>query len=380
MDVLCQKGFRIRVSLSDGEPEFPAGDAMNRTHRLLNALFIVIAFAFCLPVRAYQAPQAPDFSAAAQAVSAAAQAVSAAITPGVPSVVIWRDRGNIASLNLVYGPGGKEHQPAGKFTFVKEDKQGTSPKFEIVDEQGVRWKAKLGEETKSETAATRLVWAAGYFTDEDYYLPELRVEKMPKLDRGRQYVSEDGVVRGVRLERHLKGQKKNGNWSWFKNPFVGTKELNGLRVMMALVNNWDLKEINNAIYLEQGEASHFVVSDLGATFGRTGNPLVRSKSNLREYLGTNFIQKVTPEYVDFFLSSRPIFLTQVDVPNYVTRTKMQRVVKHIPRAHAKWLGQLLGQLSAEQIRDCFRAAGYSPEEVEGFATAVQGRIADLNRL
>ena len=353
---------------------------MNRTHTHLNAFCIVIVLAFCLPVRAYQVPQAQDLSAAAQAESAATKAVGAAITPGVPLAAVWRDRGNIASLNLVDGPGGKEHQPAGKFTFVKEDKKGTSPKFEIVDEQGVRWKAKLGEETKSETAATRLVWAAGYFTDEDYYLPELRVEKMPKLDRGRQYVSEDGVVRGVRLERRLKGQKKNGNWSWFKNPFVGTKELNGLRIMMALVNNWDLKENNNAIYLEKGEASRFVVSDLGATFGRTGNPLVRSKSNPGEYLGTKFIQKVTPEYVDFFLSSRPLFFTQVDVPNYVTRTKMQGVVKHIPRAHAKWLGQLLGQLSAEQIRDCFRAAGYSPEEVEGFATTVQGRIADLNRL
>ena len=90
----------------------------------------------------------------------------------------------LTSLNLLLWAGGKEHQPAGKFTFVKEDKQGTSPKFEIVDEQGVHWKAKLGEETKSETAATRLVWAAGYFTDEDYYLPELRVEKMPKLEPG----------------------------------------------------------------------------------------------------------------------------------------------------------------------------------------------------
>jgi hypothetical protein len=59
---------------------------------------------------------------------------------------------------------------------------------------------------------------------------------------------------------------------------------------------------------------------------------------------------------------------------------MQDVVKDIPRTHAKWLGRLLGRLSAQQIRDCFRAAGYSPEEVEGFARVVQGRIADLNQL
>jgi hypothetical protein len=150
--------------------------------------------------------------------------------------------------------------------------------------------------------------------------------------------------------------------------------------MMALINNWDLKEVNNAIYGDKGTGRRYVVSDLGASFGETGNSITRSKSNLEDYMGTTFIQKATPEYVDFFLSSRPFFPTVVDVPNYVTRTKMQDVAKHIPRTHAKWMGQLLGQLSAEQIRDCFRAAGYSPEEVEGFSKVVQGRIADLNQL
>ena len=309
------------------------------------------------------------------------QASSEAVASSpVRSGGLWRDRGKIESLNLFYGPGGKEHQPAGKFTFVKEDREGTSPKFDVIDDQGVQWKVKLGEETKSETAATRLVWAAGYFADEDYYLPELRVEKLPKLERGRQFVSRGGVVHGVRLERKLKGQKKTENWSWFQDPYVGTKELDGLKIMMALMNNWDLKEVNNAIYEEQGEKPRYVISDLGATFGRTGNPLVRSKDNLRDYRRTKFIQKVKPEEVDFFMSSRPFFLTAIDVPNYVARTKMQGIAKHISRTHAKWLGHLLGQLSTEQIRDCFRAAGYSPQEVVGFAKVVQGRIADLNRL
>ena len=337
---------------------------MNRAHKLLNAVCIAIAIAFSLPVRAAEAPQV--------------QAFSMAVSPRVPSAV-WHDRGNIKSLNLVYGAGGKEHQPMGKFTFVKADEGGSTPKFQVVDEQGVLWRAKLGEEAKSETAATRLVWAAGYFTDEDYYLPELRVEKMPELGRGREFVSTDGVVRGVRLERHVKGQERTGTWNWFDNPHVGTKELDGLRIMMALMNNWDLKESNNTIYEDQGEEPRYMVSDLGATFGRTGNTLVRSKSNLRDYRGTNFIQKVKPEHVDLFLSSRPYFLTAFAIPYYAKRTGMQGIAKDIPRTHAKWLGRLLGQLSAEQIRDSFRTAGYSPEEVEGFAKVVQGRIAELNQ-
>ena len=92
--------------------------------------------------------------------------------------ILWTDRGDIRALDLIGGAGGKEHQPTGKFTFVKEETDGSNPKFILRDEQGVQWKAKLGPEVKSETAATRLVWAAGYFTDEDYYLPELRVENM----------------------------------------------------------------------------------------------------------------------------------------------------------------------------------------------------------
>ena len=298
----------------------------------------------------------------------------------VPISALWTDRGDVKSLNLLSGAGSKAGQPSGKFTFVAENMEGTSPKFEIVDDQGVRWKVKLGEETKSETAAARLVWAAGYFTDEDYYLPEMRVEKMAKLKRGNQFISADGLVHGVRLERKIKGQKKTGNWSWFKNPFTGTKELNGLRIMMALINNWDLKEVNNSIYEQKSEGVSYVVSDLGATFGETGSAITRSKSKPDDYSNTKFIQKVTADHVDFHLSSRPFFLSAVNVPYYAKRTHMQDIAKDIPLADAKWLGKVLEPLSDEQIRDCFRAAGYSPEEIEISAAMVKERIKDLNSL
>jgi hypothetical protein len=314
-----------------------------------------------------------------QSNSTAAQSLSAVNNPG-QTPVLWTDRGDIRALDLVGGAGGKEHQPTGKFTFDKEDMDGSSPKFIVRDEQGVRWKAKLGQEVKSETAATRLVWAAGYFTDEDYYLPELRVENMPKLKRGSDFVSPDGTVRGVRLERYLKGEKKAGNWSWFKNPFTGTKEFNGLRIMMALINNWDLKEINNSVYQVKGESPRYVVTDLGATFGETGNTITRSKSNPEDYSKSEFIQKVTRDHVDFHLSSRPFFLTAVDVPNYNKRTRMQEVAKDIPIADAIWLGKLLQPLSDDQIRDVFRAAGYNDKDVEENATVAKQRIMDLTRL
>jgi hypothetical protein len=295
--------------------------------------------------------------------------------------VIWHDPGDVTSLDLLDGAGGKEDapNPDAPFTFVKEDAEATSPKFDVTDSQGVRWRVKLGEEPQSETAATRFLWAAGYFVDEDYYLPEVRITGLPKLRRGANFTSRDGTVHGARFERRLKDVKDRGTWDWFENPFLGTREFNGLRVMMSLLNNWDLSTPNNSIY-ETGSERRYAVSDVGATFGNTGNSLTRSKSAPTAYSDSSFIEKRTPGFIDFVLHSRPFLLSAVNVPNYRNRTRMEQVTRHIPRADAKWVGQRLSLLSGEQIRDGFRAAGYSPEDVERYARAMEKRIAELGTL
>ena len=294
---------------------------------------------------------------------------------------IWRDPGNMASLNLLYGAGGKAHAPHtnGVFTFVREDLEATSPKFDIRDDQGNRWRVKLGQEPESETAATRFLWAAGYFVDEDYYLATLKVRNMPTLHRGSSFVLADGTVRRARLERRLKDVEREGAWDWFDNPFVDGRELNGLRVMMSLLNNWDLSAANNSI-IERGGERRYLVADLGATFGNTGNSLTRSKSVPEDYAESTFVEKTTPGFVDFVLHSRPFFLSAVNVPNYRDRTRMEQVTKHIPRADAEWLGRRLSRLSGEQIRDAFRAGGYTKEEVELYTRSMRKRIAELSAL
>lgn len=223
--------------------------------------------------------------------------------------VIWRDVG-VSSLNLRYGAGGDAHapDPHAQYTFLNEDFDGASPKFFVRDADATEWKVKLGEESQSETAATRLVWAAGYFVDEDYYLSEFTVTGLQKLRRGRDFTAPDGRVRGARLERRLKGVKKLGEWAWTANPFTQSQELNGLRVMMALLNNWDLKEVNNVIY-DTGTERQYAVGDLGATPGNTGNNFTRSKSVLSEYADSKFIARQTPDTIDFVLHSRPFILT-----------------------------------------------------------------------
>lgn len=305
--------------------------------------------------------------------------------PGAGVNVIWTEPADIASRNLFYGSGGEQGQPRGTMTFIAEDSQGTNPKFEVSDQDGTKWKAKLGVEARPETVAAHLLWAAGFFADQDYFVASIQVEEMPvQLKRGQNLAGSGGRLENVRLERHVEGQKKVGQWHWKKNSFTGTREFNGLRVMMALMNNWDLKDQNTAIYEQSSDPARkiYVVSDLGASFGTTGYSWTHamSKGNLKSYSHSRFISKVTPDHVDFNVPTRPAFIYFFSFPSFFTRIRMRWIGKHIPRADAKWMGDVLARLSPEQIRDAFRAGGYSPQEADGFAKTVEQRIAELNRL
>jgi hypothetical protein len=44
------------------------------------------------------------------------------------------------------------------------------------------------------------------------------------------------------------------------------------------------------------------------------------------------------------------------------------------------VGGLLAQLTPEQIHDAFRAADYSPQDIDAFVAVVQRRIAELGKL
>jgi hypothetical protein len=298
---------------------------------------------------------------------------------GVP--VLWRDPVDIAERDLYYGPGGKAHEPHGTFKFLQEDMAGTNPKFEIVGDDGTKWKAKLGREARPETVASRLVWAVGYFANQDYFVPALRVEDLPKLRRGEKDVQRDGTVKDVRLKRHVKGEEKVGPWSWQKCPFTGTREWYGLRVLMAVLNNWDLKDINNSIYRVAGERieDRYLISDLGASFGSTG--LNRAeKGDLDAYRNSKWLIGESRGFVDFNVPSEPSVKYLFVVTEMVRRNGLIWLGRHIPVEDVRWMGSLLSRLSPRQIRDAFGAAGYSPSEVEAFSQEVEHRISVLNRL
>ena len=301
--------------------------------------------------------------------------------------ILWSDPGDIGSKNLFWGPGGEERQPKLPVEFQKEDQLGTSPKFDVHDAAGKKWGAKMGLEPRPETAASRLMWAVGYLGNETYYYPKLPVEKMPAtLRRGQQYLTPKGEVLNVRLQRHPEHLKRVGKWNWRKNQFYGTREFNGLRVMMALIGNWDLKDDNNAIFENEKKPGPqiYAVSDVGTAMGTPGKSYTdpMSKGNLAVYRRTKLIAHIHKDHIDLNFPKCPPFveLFEFEWGFYFHQIRLRWVGKHIPRGDAKWIGSLLGKLSPDQIRDAFRAGGYSELETNVYTDAVLSRIHELNSL
>jgi hypothetical protein len=321
--------------------------------------------------------------AQSQAVTVPAQSA------GTSPAVLWQEP-NGTREDLFYGPGGPGHQPdtREKFTFLDEDLSGSHPKFNVRDRHGIRWKVKLGTEARPETVATRVVWAAGYAADEDYFVEEIHVDNMPeRLHRGQRLLGAGGIVRNARLKRVSDDRKDIGEWGWHQNPFTGTRELNGLRVLMAVINNWDLKDVNNAVVevgrvRMDGMVEHvFEVKDLGSSFGAAGLGLTdHSNGDLRAYRSSRFITHMTADTVTFKTPGVPDWIVFPNVRQVLGRLRLLWIGKNIPRADARWMGSVLAQIPPDTIRDAFRAAGYSPDDVEGFTTVVESRIHQLNSL
>ncbi|MFC6644570.1 hypothetical protein ACFQBQ_02985 [Granulicella cerasi] len=293
---------------------------------------------------------------------------------------------NVSSLDLFLGPGGADGQPKPPFTFIDEDKNGTNPKLNAKDATGQSWRVKLGPEARPEVVATRLLWAMGYFVEDDYVLPEATVSNL-QMKRGKGEIAENGLIKDARFAHKPDGQKKAGIWEWKANPFFGKREFNGLRVMMALMNNWDLKDVNNAVFVDKDKHQQYlVVSDIGATFG--GNafnlPIANSKGNIEAYEKSGFIDKTHDGMVDFATPKAPgaalLKTGGTLVGEYFHRRGFDWIGNNIPVEDARWMGEQLGALSHQQLVDAFRAGHFPADEVDRYVIVVENRIAQLKHL
>jgi len=365
---------------------------MHPSKRMVTFRFLigwVLLSSLVAPVRAeaQQASAVLDQSAkAAQATDEDSRDNDAPIHPDqVHDPSLWHNPGAIASENLYYGQGGRKGQPVPPFKFLEEDHHQSTPKFDVRDADGKKWRVKLGHEARPEVVVSRLLWAVGYYVQDDYVLTQAEIAGI-HMRRGRQYIKGQRVT-DARFARKPNGQKKIATWRWKKNAFTGSRELNGLRVMMALVNSWDLKDENNAVY-EDKKSGHqlFLVSDTGSSFGRTGLHFTNapSKDNVGAYVKSKFIVRKTATTVDFATPTPSWSLLAETLgfamKQFLRRQSMLWIGRKIPREDAKWIGGLLAQLSHQQLVDAFRAGNYPPEQVEQFVQVIEGRIKALNDL
>ena len=304
--------------------------------------------------------------------------------------VLWRDPGDITARNLSYGPGSAELAPVAPFTFISEDKLGASPKFKVKDARGTTWIVKLGVESQAETVATRLVWAMGYFTEEAYFLDRAEIKNLPRLARGQEFVENGSIVRHARFEPRRPGTSRGAIWDWLQNPFVGTRELDGLKVLMVLLANYDTRLDNNRVLSvknpESGQTeARYIVTDIGATLGQVGGlGGKRSKNSLEDYRASKFIVGVQGGMVEFDYNTTPKgggkFASFFN-PGYAKRqANKEKAMRRISVDNARWIGSQLALLSDDQLRDAFRAAGYDNSTMEGFVKVLRGRINQLAQL
>ena len=284
--------------------------------------------------------------------------------------VLWEEPADIESRDLFNGPGGAEGgpDPKSKFTFVERSKSGTSEKINVDDDRGRKWQVKFGAEARPATTTSRIVWAAGYHVDTDYFVKKTHIEGRGGFD-----------VWDVRFKRRDDGFKEDGIWSWHSNPFLGTRELQGLKTLMALLNNWDLKEDNNKIIHASKKSGGdkneqiYYVSDLGATLGKTGSPFRKIPGFANAPAGT---KGEAGDYTD------QVFITGVSnghvVFNY--HGKDPKALEGVTVEHARWMGNLLGRLSDKQLSDAFRAGGFTDWDVTTFVRTVRARINELKNL
>jgi hypothetical protein len=295
---------------------------------------------------------------------------------------IWRDPGMIEHLDLAAGPGGPGGAPRPPFTFLEEHLTGSQPCVSISDAKGRRWRVKWGDEVRSENFAVRIAWACGYFAETTYFVPEGKIHGATNLQRARTCIDQDCRFTNARFELDDPAVRKlfeEHSWAWNDNPFLGTRELNGLKIIVMLLSDWDTKDrrdvvrgSNTAIFEHRvarwRREARYLITDWGGSMGRWGGNIVtRGRWD-----------------ADGFAAQTPHFITAVDGHDGVvtfgyTGQRTADVAAGITVEDVRWLYRRLSRISDAQLRDALTASGANDEEIERFTPALRDRIDQLGR-
>jgi hypothetical protein len=270
---------------------------------------------------------------------------------------LWDNPENLERRDLISGAGGRAQapNPNDQFEFVSEKETGTQSGYDVKDSRGREWSVKLGTESRIEVVVSRLVWAVGYHQPYIYYVP-----RWTMVRDGRRIEQ-----RGGRFRLEPPTHKKVGEWSWRKNPFLGTREISGLLVLMIMVNNWDLKSAQNSIYEVNpntpDEHDWYMVRDLGAALGKSGWATFGTKDDSVAFGREPFITKVEGNRVRF---------------GHEGAWMEPQLLSSVTPGDLRWISGLLSRLSQEQWRDAFRAGGYGDAESAPFIRRLREKVAE----
>jgi hypothetical protein len=294
----------------------------------------------------------------AVAVACAPAVRSTSLRPAVADLAqLWHEAADLESRDLFHGPGGAANvPPAGAaWRFKSVDTTGFSRGYDVVDQEGADWDVKVGIEAQTEVLASRILWAVGYHQPPTYFVTQWRLQDAPGIDPSHPQPS-------ARFRASVAGMKSAGEWSWYENPFVGTRPFHGLLVLNALLSNWDLKGTNNRVYesvetTEGAPRRWFVVRDLGATFGKSRRYFPGTRNNPRDYERQEFITGVRDGRVQFAYAGRH-----------------KRLLEPITPSDVVWICERLDRLTDRQWTDAFRAAGYIEDARVRILTTIERHI------
>ena len=218
-------------------------------------------------------------------------------------------------------------------------------------------------------ASNRILWALGYLVEEMYLVPSGKIDGVKGLKRAAKEIGAGGGFKRARFRRVDRALRRTDEpWTFQQNPFTGTRELSGLVILMSLINNWDIdKALNNRVVsatLPNGQTERwFIVSDLGATFGKMGGSMgQKTKWNLKDYIAEDFIERVKDGKL------------QLDYEGFESKN-----LGEVPIEHARWFTSMARQLTPTQLRSAFEAAGATPPEVDGYSKRLAAKIAELQK-
>ena len=274
-----------------------------------------------------------------------------------PIAQLWVEPVDLERRDLFNGPGGRKHAPddGGRYEYVAEKASGVNSGYDVKDSLGRQWSVKLGVEARTEVAMSRVVWAVGYHQPWVYYNPNWTMTRDGK----------DTVLAHSRFRLEPHTQNKIGEWSWRKNPFMATRELSGLFVLMVMFNNWDLKTAQNPIYEVKADSAEtqtwYMVRDLGASLGKSAWLTFGTKDDPTGFDAQPFILNVRGNRVRFAFEGGWM---------------EPRMHSSITPSDVRWICGLLARLSDAQWADAFRAGGYSAAEGERYIRRLKQKVAE----